>query len=797
MEICSTSVSATNISDEVFNTNEVSQNEIEVDEDIYEDANDTDAENILETETSASENVRNKIISYVNGLGGSFNKSYAGKASGCFALCNYVWKNVFGYDYYARKHTRKEDASGGNHIYSFLVNNGAKTGDILWLGGEHNVIILSYDSNGMTITDGSSSGKVLHNGTYLKYTSSGIANYLRSSKKLVLYKSNNAIFNSLATPDPVRDTTPPTIHFIYVTDVSKEGYTVVCQATDESGIDRVQFPTYTDANGRDDMVSDWSTSTRIRGTYIGNDTYSFRVNVSEHNYETGMYVTEIFVYDKFGNQKGLAENEYVRQNVDITPPLSLGNKVDLGASFNAYIKTEYGTYLTADSNGDVRARLGNGQLSQKWTFTRTTDGYYLIRNRVDGYGLDADGGFDISATNIMVHNPHLGANQKWGVYDAGNGSYYLSPESSKITVMDSQLLDQDDSNIYLYQFQGGQNQKFLIQKYDRYAVTLNSTAGGTVSGAGIYNNGTIVTLKATPKSGYEFVGWYSGSTKVSASKNYSFTINNNVIYTAEFKIIENASGTPTKTVDSTNTTDTQIRLFVSRMYTVVLGRDAEKEGLDDWSNQLINHTNDGAGLARGFICSDEFIAKNMRNDDYINTLYKTFFNREPDASGKANWMNALNNGISRNEVLAGFVNSLEFANLCDKYGIARGTLENNGSSIYNAGVRDFVLRMYTKCLNRDGETVGVEDWTNRINTKVMRPEAVAKSFFSSQEFINRNLNNADYVETLYQTFMDRASDEGGKQYWMNKLNSGMSRQQVLEGFSRSEEFSKIMKHYGL
>lgn len=160
-------------------------------------------------------------------------------------------------------------------------------------------------------------------------------------------------------------------------------------------------------------------------------------------------------------------------------------------------------------------------------------------------------------------------------------------------------------------------------------------------------------------------------------------------------------------------------------------------------------------------------------------------------------MGKLQKGISRTEVLSGFVNSQEFSNLCDRFGIARGTMQANGSSIYRPGVRGYVLRMYTKALNRDGETVGVEDWTNRINTKVMSPETVAKSFFSSQEFINRNLNNADYVETLYQTFMDRASDAGGKQYWINKLNSGMSRQQVLEGFSRSEEFSKIMKRYGL
>ena len=249
--------------------------------------------------------------------------------------------------------------------------------------------------------------------------------------------------------------------------------------------------------------------------------------------------------------------------------------------------------------------------------------------------------------------------------------------------------------------------------------------------------------------------------------------------------------------DPAETAKVQINAFVKRMYTVALGREAEEAGLDDWSKQLIDHTNDGAGLARGFICSAEFTNKNLSNEAFVNTLYKTFFDRAADFDGKVYWIAALNRGTTRNEVLAGFVNSLEFANLCDKYGIARGTLESDGSSIYNAGVRNFVLRMYTKCLKRDGETLGVEDWSHRINKKMMSPEDVAKSFFSSAEFVNKNLSNEDYVETLYETFMDRPSDAGGKADWVKKLNSGVSRQTVLEGFSRSTEFSNIMKSYGL
>lgn len=252
-----------------------------------------------------------------------------------------------------------------------------------------------------------------------------------------------------------------------------------------------------------------------------------------------------------------------------------------------------------------------------------------------------------------------------------------------------------------------------------------------------------------------------------------------------------------KPSDDNQNSDSQVEAFTKRMYTVVLNREAEAEGLSYWTNRLINQEIDGAGTANGFINSAEFQARKLDDTDFVDVLYRTFFDRNADEGGKNYWLSELAKGVSRTQVLSGFVNSQEFSQVCDSYGIARGTMQTDGTCIYKPGVRNFVLRMYTKALNRNGETMGVEYWANRINMKVASPETVAKSFFLSEEFNNRKLSDEDYVETLYQTFMDRASDAEGKQYWVRNLKNGMSREKALEGFARSTEFSKIMKSFGL
>lgn len=71
---------------------------------------------------------------------------------------------------------------------------------------------------------------------------------------------------------------------------------------------------------------------------------------------------------------------------------------------------------------------------------------------------------------------------------------------------------------------------------DSFTVTLNTTAGGTVSpmGSTIVAEGASFTATATANSGYHFVAWMNGSTQVSTANPYTFTVTANTSLTATF-----------------------------------------------------------------------------------------------------------------------------------------------------------------------------------------------------------------------------------------------------------------------
>jgi len=113
----------------------------------------------------------------------------------------------------------------------------------------------------------------------------------------------------------------------------------------------------------------------------------------------------------------------------------------------------------------------------------------------------------------------------------------------------------------------------------------------------------------------------------------------------------------------------QTSLFVSRFYRHCLGREPDLPGLRGWVNAIKTGQLSGSDVARGFVFSEEFINKNVPNEEFVRILYKAFFNREPDAPGFNGWVSSLNSGKSREFVLNGFLNSQEFRNLCTEFNI--------------------------------------------------------------------------------------------------------------------------------
>ena len=67
----------------------------------------------------------------------------------------------------------------------------------------------------------------------------------------------------------------------------------------------------------------------------------------------------------------------------------------------------------------------------------------------------------------------------------------------------------------------------------------NPVAGGTITGAGIYYADQTCTLTATPNVGYVFANWKQGNEVVSTNTTYSFIVDGDATFTANFTALTN------------------------------------------------------------------------------------------------------------------------------------------------------------------------------------------------------------------------------------------------------------------
>ena len=151
-----------------------------------------------------------------------------------------------------------------------------------------------------------------------------------------------------------------------------------------------------------------------------------------------------------------------------------------------------------------------------------------------------------------------------------------------------------------------------------------------------------------------------------------------------FGLTSTGGNTSTPTQNTNN-----IEGFVSRFYTEILNRNPDTDGFAYWTSKLQSGALAGEDIAKGFIGSREFAKRDLSNEQYINVLYRAFFGRDADTNGFGYWVRELQLGKSKEKVLQGFLESQEFINLTQSYGIratrdseviSNDNGQNNGNS---------------------------------------------------------------------------------------------------------------------
>lgn len=108
---------------------------------------------------------------------------------------------------------------------------------------------------------------------------------------------------------------------------------------------------------------------------------------------------------------------------------------------------------------------------------------------------------------------------------------------------------------------------------------------------------------------------------------------------------------------------------------------------------------------------------------------------------------------------------------------------------------DFVTDLYNNALGREPDAKGKADWIDRIMTGKFTQSQVVQGFINSNEFKNKKYNDSQYIEMLYKACLQRNSDSNGKAHYIKCLNSGISRENILNRVANSSEFNNLCTNY--
>jgi len=275
------------------------------------------------------------------------------------------------------------------------------------------------------------------------------------------------------------DKAAPTSTGAEIKNVTAAGYDVYVYGVKDagSGVNRVQFPTWTEANGQDDIQGSWQTSTEAKGTkQQDGTTWVYHVNITDHKTEVGVYNTHVYAYDNLGNGKYIFGQQITVPKVKIT----------YDENYIANGETE--------SKKQTVEKIYNTELGTLSTPTRT--GYTFV-----GWFTEKSGGTQISGTtktpvSDTTYYAHWTANQLNFANQTITKTFSTNAQTANITAASN------GTGSYTYTEKTETNASGTATNYISINGTTINIAANTPAGTYTYvitatDNGSKVTKDAT------------------------------------------------------------------------------------------------------------------------------------------------------------------------------------------------------------------------------------------------------------------------------------------------------------
>ncbi|RZT44891.1 Ca2+-binding RTX toxin-like protein [Sphingomonas sp. BK036] len=227
---------------------------------------------------------------------------------------------------------------------------------------------------------------------------------------------------------------------------------------------------------------------------------------------------------------------------------------------------------------------------------------------------------------------------------------------------------------------------------------------------------------------------------------------------------------------------------IIRLYDTVLDRGPDGAGLDFWIDQVEDRGAPLTAVANAFASDAGFQSAtgSLSNGAFVDYIYQQALGRAADSGGRAYWTAQLDSGLSRGEFMVGLSEGTEHRGLTADI-VGQGYFQTDDT--YQS-----IALLYDSTSNRLPDVSGLTFWAEQVKAGTLTLAQVADNFAASAEFSNatQGLNNGQLVDLMYQNSLDRVPDAGGRAFWVDQLDHGLSKGALLYDFSASAEHTALL-----